>query len=54
METYLKANGIPFVSLKGAAFYTGGYGPHWTPEGQQDVANRIEGLLVASNVVRNK
>jgi hypothetical protein len=54
METYLKANKIPFVSLKGAAFYTGGYGPHWTPEGQQDVANRIEGLLAANGVVAKK
>jgi hypothetical protein len=54
MAEYLKANGIPFVSLKGAAFYTGGYGPHWTPEGQQDVADRIEGLLAANNVVQKK
>ncbi len=50
MADYLKANGIPFVSLKDAAFYTGGYGPHWTPEGQQDVANRIERLLAANNI----
>jgi hypothetical protein len=54
MADYLTANGIPFVSLKGAAFYTGGYGPHWTPEGQQDVANRIEGLLAANKVIPKK
>jgi hypothetical protein len=52
MAQYLKANGIAFVGLEGAAFYTGGYGPHWTPEGQQDVANRIERLLRESNVVQ--
>jgi hypothetical protein len=50
---YLEANGIPVAQLKGADFYTqGGWGPHWTPEGHQFVADRIFGMLSANGVVR--
>jgi hypothetical protein len=53
LARYLEANRIPFVKLEGADFYTqGGWGPHWTPEGHQDVANRILGMLTANNVDR--
>ena len=48
---YLEANRIPFVKLDGAAFYTGGFGPHWTPEGHKFVAERLLGLLSANNIV---
>lgn len=51
MTRYLEANNIPVVQLGGADFYTqGGWGPHWTPEGNQDVANRIFGMLTANGV----
>lgn len=50
---YLEANRIPFVQLEGAAFYTGGFGPHWTPEGQKFVAERILGLLSANNIIHD-
>ena len=53
LTRYLEANRIPFVQLEGADFYTqGGWGPHWTPEGHQDVANRILGMLSANKIVR--
>jgi hypothetical protein len=48
---YLEANRIPFAKLEGAPFYSLGWGPHWTPEGQKVVAERILGLLSASNIV---
>ncbi len=49
---YLETNRIPFVKLDGAAFYPGaGFGPHWTPEGQKLVAERVLGLLLANNIV---
>jgi hypothetical protein len=48
---YLATNRIPFVKLEGAPFYTQGWGPHWTPEGQKIVAERILGLLSANNIV---
>jgi hypothetical protein len=51
---YLEASKIPFVKLEGAAFYTqGGWGPHWTPEGQKFVAERVLGLLSANNIVHS-
>lgn len=53
LTRYLAANNIPVVQLGGADFYTqGGWGPHWTPEGHQDVANRILGLLKDQNIAR--
>jgi hypothetical protein len=49
---YLEANRIPFAKLDGAPFYTsGGFGPHWTPEGHRFVAERLLGLLSANNIV---
>jgi len=52
LAAYLEANGIPFAKLEGAAFYKqGGFGPHWTPEGHQFVAERILALLAASGVI---
>jgi hypothetical protein len=50
---YLNANRIPSVRLEGAAHYTGGLGPHWTPEGQQFVAERVLGLLSANNIIHH-
>jgi hypothetical protein len=50
LASYLAANRIPFAKLDGAAFYTRVWGPHWTPEGQQFVAERILGLLSANNI----
>ena len=50
---YLEGNQIPFARLDGAAFYTGGFGPHWTPEGQKFVAERVLGLLSANNIVHD-
>ena len=53
---YLEANRIPFVKLEGAdyikEFKENVWGPHWTPEGQKDVAERIYGMLTANGVVR--
>ena len=50
---YLETNSIPFVKLEGAPFYTqGGLGPHWTPEGQKVVAERILGMLAVNGVAR--
>jgi len=50
---YLEANRIPFVKLEGAPFYKEaiGWGPHWTPEGQKFVADRIFGLLSANQII---
>jgi hypothetical protein len=51
---YLEENRIPFVRLEGAPFYEGkGWGPHWTPEGHEFVAERILGLLSASNIIHH-
>ena len=54
LTRYLEADHIPVVQLEGADFYKEeiGWGPHWTPKGHQDVANRILGMLTANNVVR--
>jgi len=52
---YLAANRIAFVKLEGADFIKDSteniWGPHWTPEGQKDVAERIYGMLSANGVV---
>ena len=49
---YLQSSHIPFVSLDGAAFYPGSaVGSHWTPEGQQFVAERILDLLGENDIV---
>jgi hypothetical protein len=53
---FLEASRIPFVKLEGADFYPefkeNRWGAHWTPKGQQDVADRIYGLLSANGVVK--
>ena len=51
LAAYLEANRIPFAKLEGAPFYAQGWGPHWTPEGQKIVADRILGMLSANGVV---
>lgn len=50
---FLQSGRIPFVTLAGADYIkeTKGWGPHWTPAGQKDVAERIFGMLVANGVV---
>lgn len=50
---YLETSRIPFVNLGGADFIgeKKSWGPHWTPAGQKDVAERIFGMLVANKVV---
>jgi len=54
MARYLEANRIPFVSLDGAAFYENTrFGPHWTPEGQKFVADRILSLLSTNHVIHD-
>ena len=51
---YLEVNQIPFAKFDGAAFYTGGgWGEHWTPEGQKLVAERVLHLLSANNIVHD-
>ena len=51
IANYLEANRIPFAKLEGAPFYAdGGWGPHWRPEGQQFVADRIARMLIANHV----
>jgi hypothetical protein len=53
LAAYLEKNGIPFVKLEGAPFYTdGGFGPHWKPEGHKMVADRIMGMLTANHIVQ--
>ena len=53
LAAYLQASRIPFAKLEGAPFYTqGGLGPHWTPEGQQVVADRLLAMLAANGVVQ--
>ncbi len=55
LARYLEANRIPFVKLQGADFIPefkeNIWGPHWTPKGQADVAERIYGMLSANGVV---
>jgi hypothetical protein len=50
---YLEANRIPFTRLEGADFYIARIGPHWTPEGQKFVAERVLDLLSANHVVHH-
>ncbi len=53
---YLEANRIPFVNLQGAEPIPESkeniWGPHWTPKGQADVAERIYGMFSANGVMR--
>jgi hypothetical protein len=50
---HLQANGIPFVTFDGAAFYPGASaGTHWTPEGHKLVKERVLGLLSENNLVQ--
>ena len=53
LARFLETSRIPFVRLEGAQFYQEaiGWGPHWTPEGQKDVAERILGMLSANHIV---
>jgi len=51
LAAYLEAKRIPFAKLQGAPFFTQGWGPHWTPEGQKIVAERIFGMLSANNII---
>lgn len=55
---YLEASRIPFVKLDGADFIKPSkenvWGPHWTPAGQRDVAERIFGMLTANGVAQAK
>jgi hypothetical protein len=55
---YLEANRIPLVKLEGADFFgpskENAWGPHWTPEGQKDVAERVLGMLVTNKVIPAK
>src|SRR5215475_3325572 len=55
LAVYLEKNGIPFVKLEGAPFYTeGGWGPHWRPEGHKLVADRIMGMLAVNHIVHDE
>lgn len=49
-EAYLKAQKIPYVSFEGAEHYRGD-GDHWTPKGQELVAERLMKLLNGNGVV---
>jgi len=50
MVAHLASEGIPFVTLDGAAAYGSQYGHHFTPEGHQFAARRVLDLL--DNTVR--
>ena len=50
LASYLEAKAIPFAKLEGAPHYTAGWGPHWTPEGHQFVAERIFQMLAANHL----
>jgi hypothetical protein len=47
----LEAKGIPYAKLEGAAHYSAGWGPHWTPEGHRFVADRLFKLLASNHVI---
>ena len=51
LAAYLEAERIPLAKLEGAPFFTQGWGPHWTPDGQKIVADRILGMLSANNII---
>ena len=53
---YLEVNWIPFVKLEGADNIKEekSWGPHWTPAGQKDIAERIFGMLSANGIVQAK
>ncbi|MEZ5822055.1 MAG: SGNH/GDSL hydrolase family protein [Xanthobacteraceae bacterium] len=53
---FLQANRIPFVKLEGADYIKEkkGWGPHWTPAGQKDVADRIFAMLAENGVIAAK
>ncbi len=48
MVSHLKSEGIPFVTLDGAATFGSQYGSHFTPEGHEFAARRILDLLNAT------
>jgi hypothetical protein len=58
LVSFLEKNRIPFVKLEGADYIKmikgNVWGPHWTPEGQKDVAERIFGMLAANKVVQTR
>jgi hypothetical protein len=47
---HLQREKIPFVTFDGAEAYAPRYGAHWTPAGQEMVAQRLAGLLNESNI----
>ena len=47
---HLHAERIPFVTFDGAETYSPLYGGHWTPAGQNLVAERLSGLLSETHV----
>ena len=53
LASHLAAKGIPFAKLEGAPHYATGWGPHWTPEGHEVVADRIFSLLAANRLLGN-
>jgi hypothetical protein len=55
LASYLEADKIPFAKLEWADFYHGdiGWGPHWTPEGQKFVAERMFDLLSANKIIQS-
>jgi hypothetical protein len=55
MVSHLRSEGIPFVTLDGAAAFGVKYGSHFTPEGHEFAARRILDLLDATvRVARNQ
>jgi len=48
---HLEASRIPYVALDGAAAYSAESGAHWTPEGHQFVAQRLQRLLTENGVL---
>ncbi len=48
MVSHLKSEGVPFVTLDGAAAFGSQYGSHFTPEGHRFAAGRLLDLLNAT------